>query len=365
MAILIVEDDGDYRRLLRKRVAEKISSEHGIMEASNLSAAKDCLQRAKADLILLDSIFPYKEGGEEQEDGGRRFLSHLASLQERKDMAVVVISGQDTSSAVKLLLSHKIDDYVVKGTKWDLILARVEAAVSKLRLSKEVKELRQGFGASPPPSIVARSAAMKATLEKAKSVAATSTTVLLLGESGVGKEVLARRIHAESPRREGPFVAVNCAALVPELAESELFGHRGGSFTGAKEDRMGRIEMAAGGTLFLDEVGDIPLSLQVKLLRVLEERVFERVGESIQRPVNLRLLSATNRDLQQAIGEGSFREDFYFRLNVFSIEIPPLRERLEDIAPLAESISAAIAPTLGLERGRFEDETRREHCRRI
>ncbi|HET8725737.1 MAG TPA: sigma 54-interacting transcriptional regulator [Anaeromyxobacteraceae bacterium] len=195
-----------------------------------------------------------------------------------------------------------------------------------------------GTAAAAPTSfggLIARSASMTRTFRLVENLQASDVTVLLTGESGTGKEVLARAIHAHSLRRNGPFVAVNCAALPGELLEAELFGHVRGAFTGAVRDRAGRFELASDGTLFLDEVGDVPLHLQVKLLRVLQERTFERVGESRPRTSTARIIAATNKDLRRAVETGAFREDLYYRLRVFPVELPPLRDRREDIEPLA------------------------------
>ncbi len=186
--------------------------------------------------------------------------------------------------------------------------------------------------------LIARSASMLRIFRLVEHLAESDATVLISGESGTGKELLARAVHVHSPRRAAPFVAVNCGALPGELLESELFGHVRGAFTGAVRDREGRFEMASNGTLFLDEVGDLPLHLQVKLLRVLQERVFERVGESVSRESGARVIAATNRDLKRAVVEGSFRDDLYYRLRVVPIEVPPLRERREDIEPLARHL---------------------------
>jgi DNA-binding NtrC family response regulator len=201
--------------------------------------------------------------------------------------------------------------------------------------------------ASPFPGLIGRSPSIERVFRLIENLEQSEATVLLTGESGTGKEVLARAIHAHSPRRSGPFVAVNCGALPGELLESELFGHVRGAFTGAVRERAGRFEVAAGGTLFLDEVADLPLQLQVKLLRVLQERTFERVGESQSRRTDARIIAATNVDLRRAVQEGRFREDLFYRLRVVPIELPPLRGRREDIEPLATYLLARVAARQG------------------
>jgi DNA-binding NtrC family response regulator len=201
--------------------------------------------------------------------------------------------------------------------------------------------------ASPFPGLIGRSPAMERIFRLIENLEHSEATVLLTGESGTGKEVVAHAIHARSPRRAGPFVAVNCGALPGELLESELFGHVRGAFTGAVRDRAGRFELAAGGTLFLDEVADLPLPLQVKLLRVLQERTFDRVGESRSRTSDARIIAATNLELRRAVQEGRFREDLYYRLRVVPIEIPPLRARREDIEPLATFLLARVGARQG------------------
>jgi transcriptional regulator with PAS, ATPase and Fis domain len=195
--------------------------------------------------------------------------------------------------------------------------------------------------------LIARSPAMLRIFHLIRNLEESEATVLLTGESGTGKELVARALHLHSPRRQGPFVAVNCAALPGELLESELFGHVRGAFTGAVRDRIGRFELAAGGTLFLDEIGDMPLPLQVKLLRVLQERTFERVGESRSRTSDARIIAATNLDPRRAVQEGRFRDDLYYRLRVVPIEIPPLRERRDDIEPLARHLLLRVGARHG------------------
>ena len=197
--------------------------------------------------------------------------------------------------------------------------------------------------------MIARSSAMARLFHLVQNLQASDTTILLTGESGTGKEVLARAIHMHSSRKSGHFVATNCAALPADLLESELFGHVRGAFTGAIRDRAGRVELASGGTLFLDEIGDMPLVLQVKLLRFLQDRTFERVGDSVTRKADVRIIAATNVDLRKAIADGRFREDLYYRLRVVPIEIPPLRARREDIEPLARYLLARVAARHGRE----------------
>jgi len=219
------------------------------------------------------------------------------------------------------------------------------AFIVVLRPAEDDSEL--SVAGSPFPGLIGRSPTMERVFGLIENLEQSEATVLLTGESGTGKEVVARAIHSHSPRRGGPFVAVNCGALPGELLESELFGHARGAFTGAVRDRAGRFEVAQGGTLFLDEVGDLPLPLQVKLLRVVQERVFERLGESASRRSDARIIAATNRDLKRAVDEGRFRDDLYYRLRVVPIEIPPLRARREDVEPLAGFLLARVAARQG------------------
>ena len=228
-------------------------------------------------------------------------------------------------------------DYLTKPIDLDellLLVQRVERDVRLRRENRELKDqLREKFKVD---FIISTSRRMEEALNLVKRVAASPATVLILGESGTGKELIARALHYSSPRADRPFIKVNCAALPENLLDSELFGHEKGAFTGAVARRIGRFEQADQGTIFLDEIGDLSLPLQVKLLRVLQEREFERVGSSQTLKVDVRVIAATNRNLEEAIQKGTFREDLYYRLNVVTIPLPPLRERKEDIPPLIE-----------------------------
>ena len=224
----------------------------------------------------------------------------------------------------------------------EILRLRAVAARENVALREEVAE-RGMFG-----EIVGGSAGLRVALAKVQKVAPTETTVLVLGETGTGKELVARAIHQRSPRAKGPLVCVNCAALSPGLIASELFGHERGAFTGATERRTGRFELAAGGTIFLDEIGDLPVELQVALLRVLQDQQFERVGSSRTLRADARVVAATHRDLREAVAAGSFREDLYYRLSVFPIELPPLRERRDDIPALVEHFASRLAARRGL-----------------
>jgi transcriptional regulator with GAF, ATPase, and Fis domain len=268
--------------------------------------------------------------------GGLVFLSRTPHLYSEEDVS----AARFVADQVALLLAHqRLAEEERRGAA-----AREEAARLQARIRDLTEELkaRPGYG-----RIVAESKAWKDVMLQAAKVAPTDTTVLLLGESGTGKEVVARAIHRTSPRAAGPFAAVNCAALPDQLLESELFGYERGAFTGAASAKPGRLEVAAGGVLFLDEVGETSPAVQAKLLRVLEEREFQRLGGTRVLKADVRIVAATNRDIQRAIARGEFREDLYYRLHVFEIRLPPLRERPEDILPLTEIFLAEIGPSIG------------------
>ncbi|MGB3399625.1 MAG: sigma-54 dependent transcriptional regulator [Candidatus Deferrimicrobiaceae bacterium] len=287
----------------------------------------------KFDLVITDVKMPGISGIE--------VLRRIRT--QAKDIPVLVITAFGNVETAVEAMKEGAYDFIGKPFHRDQLLLAVEKALERKRLNAEVRDLRiRATGVER--DIVSVSAAMKRILEMADRVAGTDATVLVTGESGTGKEAVARRIHVRSSRAAAPFIAVNCAAIPAELLESELFGHARGAFTGAVRDRLGRFRQAGGGTLFLDEIGEMPLPLQAKLLRVLQEKVVDEVGGDKPIPVDVRILVATNRSLPERIREGTFREDLYYRLNVVDIRVPPLRERPEDIPSLVEHFMKEISP---------------------
>ena len=264
------------------------------------------------------------------------------------DVPIIVITAFGTVETAVHAMKQGAFDYIKKPFEPDEIDMVLRNAVERRALMAENEYLRARIAEDRQVSFVAgESRAMKAVVAEADKIAATSSTVLLYGESGTGKEVIARTIHAKSPRAGSPFLAVNCAALSAGLLESELFGHEKGAFTGADRMRKGRFELAHGGTILLDEVSEIDINLQAKLLRVLQEREFERVGSSDTRKADVRVIATTNRDLTKTVREGRFREDLYFRLNVLPLRVPPLREHIEDIPALVAHFIEKCAVTVG------------------
>ena len=320
--ILFIDDDRAGREValfnLRKAGYE-------VTAASDGQEGLAAFSPEKFDLVVTDVKMPGLSGI----DVLRRVRT------QSPDTPVLVITAFGNVETAVEAMKAGAYDFIGKPFHRDQLLLSVEKAFERQRLSAEVRDLRIRAG-GVEREIVSVSPAMKQVLSIADRVAVTEATILITGESGTGKEAVARRIHVRSRRPEGPFVAVNCAAIPGELLESELFGHARGAFTGAVRDRTGRFRQAASGTLFLDEVGEIPLALPAKLLRVLQERVVDVVGGDHPVPVDVRIVTATNRDLPERIREGTFREDLYYRLNVVGIRVPPLRERPEDIPPLVE-----------------------------
>jgi DNA-binding NtrC family response regulator len=299
---------------------------HTVVEARNQPEAVNALQQGRPAMVLTDLRLPQGDGF-----GVLRAAKELDS-----ELPVVVMTAYGSIQDAVAAMKEGALDFLAKPVDPEHLLLMVERALAQRRLSTEnillKEELAQRRGA---PMIIGEDAKLKQVSLMLHRAAATDATVLLEGESGTGKELFARALHALSPRADGPFVAINCAAIPETLLETELFGHEKGAFTGATARKPGRFELAHRGTLFLDEIGDLPLSLQAKILRALEEKRFERVGGTVQLQVDVRIVAATNRHLKAAVAARQFREDLYFRLSVFPITIPPLRERTDDIPMLA------------------------------
>src|SRR5277367_1774820 len=324
-AILIADDDPAIRLVLRHRLE---ADGHRVEEAVDSGAALAALRTNKFDVALLDIIMPGT--------GGLDVLS--AAHSETVRTLIIVITAASTMNNAVEAMKRGAHDYLTKPFEnLDLVAAAVSRAVEVAAQAADFTPLkdevsRQLVGGE----IIGRSPAMQEVYKLIGRMVNNDATVLLRGESGTGKELVARAIHFKSPRWRGPFVAVNCSAIPHGLLESELFGHERGAFTGATERRAGKVEQASGGTLFLDEIGDLPLELQPKLLRVLQEREFSRVGGFETLKMQARIIAATNQDLESAVAARQFREDLYFRLRVIPISLPPLRERREDIDELID-----------------------------
>ncbi len=322
--ILIVDDEPAARYGLRRA----LESRYRIAEADSAEAARTTIPIEKPDLILLDVVMPGQDG-----------ISFLKSLREEgNEVPVLIVSALDTAKTAVEALRVGAADYLVKGFELDELRQRVANLLKLTGLEKENSALKSQLATEGQfGGMIGRSPEMRRAFEIADRVAATDSTVLILGESGTGKDLLAQEIHARSPRAQRPFVAVNCAALPENLIESELFGYERGAFTGAAQQKKGKFELANGGTLFLDEIGDMNPVTQAKVLRALENRTIERLGGWQSIPVDVRVISATHRDLPAEIAAGKFREDLFYRLRVISIDLPALREHKEDIPVLADS----------------------------
>jgi DNA-binding NtrC family response regulator len=326
--ILIVEDDRDGCRSVKEAI------EDAGFEAAVAMKGEDGVQMfrdAPADVVLTDLVLPDIDGLE--------VLSRIRKLDSQVPILIMTAYGS-VSSAVQALKSGAYD-YITKPLDLDDLQSKIARALETHRLRSEVEQLHQSiherYGVS---SIVARSAGMLDLIAQVRQLADTHATVLITGESGTGKELVARALHVEGKRANGPFVAVNCGAFTETLLESELFGHERGAFTGAAARHKGAFERADGGTLLLDEIGDAPKPVQVKLLRVLEERELVRVGGQETVRVDVRVVSASNQDLGEKVASGEFREDLLYRLKVVTMHIPPLRERREDVRPLVDRFVA-------------------------
>ncbi|HZT57181.1 MAG TPA: sigma-54 dependent transcriptional regulator [Pyrinomonadaceae bacterium] len=333
--VLVVDDD----RLLRRQLHWALVERHRVLEAETRAEAVELLRRERVDVCICDLHLPPDLEGMEE---GLAVVE--AARSERPAIPVVVITGSDNKQAALEAVRRGAYGFFEKPFDEEEVSHIVAQAARVRRLETEVLRLRseltmfRGFG-----RCVGASAALERVLKQARAVADTNATVLISGENGTGKEVFARALHEESARRDEAFVAVSCAALPESLIESELFGHEKGAFTGAAQARKGRFELADGGTLFLDEIGELTPAVQVKLLRVLQERTFERVGGSRPVEVDIRLIAASNRDLEQEVERGGFRRDLFYRLNVVPLQLPPLRARREDIPFLAAHFAAKAA----------------------
>lgn len=306
--------------------------------ASNFQQALNIYVSYLHDLAIIEIELPDGDGIE---------LANKIKVLNPNVRVILTTSYPSISSALKAL-KLKIDDFLIKPLVYDEIKASLTEIIKKTSNKEEQKEqVTISKGKEEISSIIGESVEIKLLFEKIKKIANTPTNVLLLGETGTGKELFARAIHEASYRRKKPFVAINCASLPENLLESELFGFVKGAFTGATSDKKGLLEIADGGTVFLDEIGDLPLSLQAKLLRVLEDREIRPLGSVISKKVDLRFISATNKDLIEEVKEGKFREDLFFRLNVITLSIPPLRERGKDIEILAHHFMRKFAIKMG------------------
>jgi two-component system, NtrC family, response regulator AtoC len=335
MRLLIVDDDAGFRESLVLLLSE---SGHVVEAEGDPERALARLSREEFELILCDVKMPGMDG-----------ISFLRRYRSQDGNALIIMmSAYGDEDAALAAMREGAYDYLQKPFKPDEVVLTVRKAEERERLRREVEALRMSLGIGAVGDlVVSQSRAMRDLLELAGRVARHNTTVLITGESGTGKEVIARAIHRMSPRSERSFTAINCAAIPEQLLESELFGHTKGSFTGATSDHPGLFEIAHGGTLLLDEIADLPQPLQAKLLRVLEEGEIRRLGARESRKIDVRVLAATGRPMEQAVERGEFRSDLYYRLNVVRLHIPPLRERTEDIPELLAHFARLVAQRLG------------------
>jgi DNA-binding NtrC family response regulator len=339
--ILVAEDNRNLSRLIERALTD---AGHEVAVALGGDAALHELKARPFDLVISDMRMPGASG--------TQVFQEARSSSSPPDVILMTAYG-DTREAVQMMKDGAAD-YILKDFDMEELIARVRQVLERRRLKQEstvlkgrIETLREQVPLHRFDTIVGQGRAMREALSLAERVAKTDANVLLLGESGTGKEVFAQAIHAASLRAEAPFVPVNCGALPETLLESELFGHEKGAFTGAIRTKPGRFEVAEGGTVFLDEIGEVPQSIQVKLLRVLQDRSYVRVGGEEMRRADVRILAATNRNLEEMIHQGRFREDLYYRLNVFPIRLMPLRERREDIPVLVDHFLSQQGMSIG------------------
>jgi two-component system, NtrC family, nitrogen regulation response regulator NtrX len=342
--LLVIDDDANTLASLAR--AFRLAG-HEATVCDNAARALELIKGQRFDLILSDVVMPGKDG-----------LSLLEDLKAAgATTPVVMISGQASIEMAVRATRLGAVDFLEKPLSTDKLLVTVENALRLARLEEENRQLRQRLGKH---EIAWASQAMEQLMAQVERVAASETRVCILGETGTGKELVARTLHEKSPRRAGPFVTLNCAAVPAELIESELFGHEKGAFTGAAGRHVGKFEQADGGTLFLDEIGDMPLGMQAKLLRVLEEGEIERVGGDRPVKVDVRVIVATHRNLDELVRQNAFRQDLYHRIYVFPLALPPLRERLDDIGVLVEHFARQVAQQNGWKEKTFAPEALEE-----
>src|SRR5579863_7376426 len=330
-AILIVEDEAKMRRLLELNLGDQGFTTHAVADAES---GLKLLGQQEIDLVVTDFRLPGMNGLE--------FLQAIRRM--NASLPVVMMTAYGSVESAVEAMKMGASDYVLKPFSLEEMTLVIRKELDAHNLREENRSLREALGQRYQyKNIIAQSDKMQAVLATVERVAPTNATVLLGGESGVGKDLVARAIHEHSNRKAGPFVKINSTAIPENLLESELFGFEKGAFSGAASSKPGKFELADKGTLFLDEIGDVPPATQVKLLRVLQEREFERLGGTKTLKVDVRLIAATNRDLRAALEDGTFREDLYYRLNVVPIDIPPLREHKEDIPYLADYFVAHFA----------------------
>src|SRR5689334_24145360 len=331
--ILVVEDEEKLRRVIELQL---LSSGFDVDKAAS---AEDGLRIVdRADLVLTDLKLPKMDGLE--------FLSLVR--RQNAQLPVIVMTAFGSVETAVGAMKAGATDFLLKPFSLDHLMQVVNKALEVRALRDENRKLKEELGRRYEyDNIVGRSEPMQEIFATIERVAPTRATVLLAGESGVGKDLIARAIHFHSPRRDRPLVKINCTAIPENLMESELFGYEKGAFTGANTAKPGKFEQADTGTVFLDEIGDVPAAIQVKLLRVLQEREFERLGSNVTRRIDVRVIAATNQDLRAALEQGTFREDLYYRLNVVPLNIPPLRDRKQDIPFLANHFVQKLAPDTG------------------
>jgi two-component system response regulator PilR (NtrC family) len=329
--ILVVDDERSMRELLAILLKRE---GHDVVVAENGRAAIDLLNKQPFDLVVSDARMPDLDGLE--------VLRHARSI--NPSVIAIMVTAYGSPDLLRGVAQLGVNDYVEKPFNTEVLRFRIRKELDRKRLQQENVLLKRAMhSANQFSNIIGNSSAMLQVFEMVETIAPTSSTVLITGESGTGKELIARAIHVRSPRSDRPFVAVNCGALTETLLDSELFGHMRGSFTGADGNRKGLIEIADKGTVFLDEIGEMSPMLQVKILRVLQERKFRRVGGNEEVEADIRIIAATNRDLSKMVAEGQFREDLFYRINVIPVRLPSLRERIEDVPLIAEHFVVKFA----------------------